>query len=244
MNLKNLGITKDSIEDLQNVDYEKLTEQSNLALQQAANEFSIPGPFGGYSMEWEPVVDGDYMPTHAVTEDSFAEAGKDIPLLIGTNLAEWEAFSAMSNTNGSQNGNKTTWSEKEVNARLDAKYGDKAKEIANAFKEAYPNKTKADALFVDTMIRMPSLKIMSHKADQNGAPVYAYMFTYESPVSPGLFLATHTAEIPFVFHNIDKSATVGDSKEAKTLEDRMSITMVCSSIKIASKHRVFICACL
>jgi para-nitrobenzyl esterase len=31
------------------------------------------------------------------------------------------------------------------------------------------------------------------------------------------------AEIPFVFHNIDKSAaTIGDSEEARALEERMS----------------------
>ena len=37
----------------------------------------------GYSLLWEPVVDGDFLPTSPVTEDGFSEAGKDIPLLIG-----------------------------------------------------------------------------------------------------------------------------------------------------------------
>ncbi|MHB9295911.1 putative para-nitrobenzyl esterase [Pillotina sp. SPG140] len=223
LTLEKLGITAETIEDLQRVDYEELTRQSNLALQQAAEEFGIPGPFGGFSMEWQPVVDGGYMPTNAVTDDSFAEAGKDIPLLIGTNLNEWEAFGLLMNMNESQHDNKTIWSEEEVNAKLEEKYVDRAEEIANAFMEAYPYKTKADVLYVDTMIRLPSLKIMSHKADQRGAPVYAYMFTWESPAAPGLILANHTAEIPFVFHNIERSAmTIGDSEEAYTLEERMS----------------------
>lgn len=43
-------------------------------------------------MDWEPVVDGDFLPTDPVTENSFAEAGKDIPLLIGSNLNEWSGF--------------------------------------------------------------------------------------------------------------------------------------------------------
>jgi para-nitrobenzyl esterase len=223
LTLEKLGITAETIEDLQSVDYEELTRQSNLALQQAAEEFGIPGPFGGFSMEWQPVVDGGYMPTNAVTDDSFAEAGKDIPLLIGTNLNEWEAFGLLMNMNESQHDNKTIWSEEEVNAKLEEKYVDRAEEIANAFMEAYPYKTKADVLYVDTMIRLPSLKIMSHKADQRGAPVYAYLFTWESPAAPGLILANHTAEIPFVFHNIERSAmTIGDSEEAYTLEERMS----------------------
>jgi para-nitrobenzyl esterase len=223
LTLENLGISKDSIEELQTIDYETLTEQSNLALGQAAGEFGIPGPFGGFAMEWQPVVDGDYMPTHSVTEDSFADAGKDIPLLIGTNLNEWEAFALMMNIGGGQNDNKTTWNEETVNTKLEEKYGDRAEQIAVAFMEAYPYKTKADALYVDAMIRLPSLKIMSHKTDQQGAPVYAYMFSWESPVAPGLILANHTAEIPFVFHNIEKSPMmIGNSSEAYALEKRMS----------------------
>lgn len=222
LTLQNLGIT-DNIEQLQTIEYETLVEQSNLALTQAAEEFGIPGPFGGYSMEWEPVVDGDYMPTNAVTEDSFADAGKDIPLLIGTNLNEWEAFSLMMGSNGEQTGNKTTWNEEEVDKRLKEKYGDNAEAVAEAFLEAYPHKTKADALYIDTMIRMPSLKIMSHKADQEGAPVYAYVFTWESPTAPGMIMANHMMEIPFVFNNIEKSMEmIGDSEEAYTLEDHMS----------------------
>ena len=43
--------------------------------------------------------------------------------------------------------------------------------------KAFPKKTKSDALYFDTSIRLPMLKIMSHKADQNGAPVYGCVFT-------------------------------------------------------------------
>jgi para-nitrobenzyl esterase len=157
-----------------------------------------------------------------VTEESFAAAGRDIPLLIGTNLNEWEAFSLMMNTNEAQTDNKTTWSEEEVTAKLEEKYGDKAEEIANAFMKAYPYKTRADALYVETLIRVPSVRIMSHKANQGGAPVYAYVFTWESPTAPGLILANHMAEIPFIFNNIEKSAMVGDSEAAYLLEERMS----------------------
>lgn len=44
------------------------------------------------AMEGGPIVDGDYMPTNPVTEESFAENGKDIELLIGSNLNEWTTF--------------------------------------------------------------------------------------------------------------------------------------------------------
>ena len=225
LTLEKLGVTPDRIDELQNVSYEELTAASNEALAQAGEEFQIPAALGsGYSLSWEPVVDGDFLPTDPVTEDSFAEAGRDIPLLIGSNLNEWETVDLMSNQAETQYDNKTTWTEEETRQHLEEKYGDQTDEIVDAFLKAYPHRTAADALYVDSrVIRLPILKIMSHKADQGGAPVYAYMFNWESPVLPGTIMAFHTSEIPFVFNNIDKAVMqIGGGEEARRIEDAMS----------------------
>lgn len=93
LTLRNLGITADQIEKLQTIPYEQLPQASDKALQQTADELHIPAALGtGYGLSWETVVDGDYMPTSPVTKEGFAEAGKDIPLLIGSNLTEWGFF--------------------------------------------------------------------------------------------------------------------------------------------------------
>lgn len=68
-------------------------------------------------------------------------------------------------------------------------------------KEAYPDKSDLTADHVDILIRLPLLKTMSHKADQNSAPVYAYLMTY------GNF--SHGAEIPYIFRHSD-SAVMND----------------------------------
>lgn len=69
-------------------------------------------------------------------------------------------------------------------------------ELETALREAYPDKTELTAEQVDTTtIRLPLLKIMSHKADQNGAPVYAYLFTYGN--------SYHGAEIPYVLNHVN-----------------------------------------
>lgn len=48
-------------------------------LTQTGEQLQIPTWTGdSYAMDWEPVVDGDFLPTDPVTDDSFAEAGKDI----------------------------------------------------------------------------------------------------------------------------------------------------------------------
>lgn len=170
-----LGITAENIEDIQTVPADELQAAAQQALQQTGEELQIPAALGGgYSMDWEPVVDGDFLPTDPVTGDSFAEAGRDIPLLIGSNLNEWSGFFAS-----------------EPIEQTEAQ--------TEALRAAYPNKPDLTADQVDsTTIRLPLLKIMSHKANQGGAPVYAYMFTYGN--------SYHTAEIPYVFNNVDGSA--------------------------------------
>lgn len=225
LTLEKLGITPDRLEELQTIDYEELTAASDEALLETGAEMKIPAALGeGYSLSWEPVVDGSFLPTDPVTEDSFAEAGRDIPLLIGSNLNEWETMDLIMNQAQAQYDNKHTWTEEETRRRLEEKYGDQADEIVEAFLEAYPHRTAGDALYVDSrVIRLPMLKIMSHKADQGGAPVYAYMFNWESPVMPGTNMAFHTAEIPFVFSNIDKEVRrIGGGEEARRIEDAMS----------------------
>lgn len=168
--LGSLDITADNIEDIQTVSSARLQEAANAALQATAEEYRIPAALGeGYSMEWGPVVEGDFLPTNPVTEDSFAEMGKDIPLLIGSTLNEWNFFP-----------NQGVQSTDELEA---------------AVRTAYPNKPDLTADRVDSLIRLPMLKIMSHKADQGGANVYAYIFARNN--------SFHGAEIPFVFRNTD-----------------------------------------
>ena len=183
--LENLGITDDNIEDIQTVSVDKLQEAANAALRLTGEEMQIPAALGGgYSVEWGPVVDGDFLPTNPVTADSFASAGKNIPLMIGSNLNEWSGF-------------------------LDAAPVQPTDELNDALQTAYPNKNGLTAEQVDsTLIRLPLLKIMSHKADQNGAPVYAYVFTYGN--------SYHGAEIPYVFNHAD------ETEEEQTLADQIS----------------------
>lgn len=80
---------------------------------------------------------------------------------------------------------------------------------------AYPNEPATEALYVDsTLIRLPILKLTAHKADQGGAPVYSYIFSWGT--------SYHTSEIPFVFDNTDRVTVSGDPDEARVLSEMMS----------------------
>lgn len=208
--LKNLGITPDRIEELQTIPYDELASASDQALISTAEELGIYEEFvNGYSLLWEPVVDGDFLPTGPVLDTGFADAGRDIPLLIGSNLNEWTVFGeSMADPN-------SPMSDEELSARMTEQYGDNAERVASVFAEAYPNEPATAALYVDsTLIRLPILKLTAHKADQGGAPVYSYIFSWGT--------SYHTAEIPFVFDNTDKVTVSGDANEAHALSDVMS----------------------
>lgn len=186
--LKSLNITADNIEDIQTVSGDDLMQAAAQGLQQTAEQLDIRTPLtGDYGMEWEPYIDGTFLPTNPVTDDGFADAGKDVALLIGSNLNEWTGFFPSDPIPVTD-------------------------ELTAALQSAYPDKTDLTAEHVDTsLIRLPLLKIMFHKADQNGASVYAYVFTYGN--------SYHGAEIPFVFDHPDEA---GATNEVKTLVDQVS----------------------
>ena len=170
--LSELHITADNIEDIQTVNHAALQTAATHGLAATAEHFQIPQALGnGYAMEWECVVDGDYIPTHPLVGDSFAEAGFDVPLLIGSNLNEWAVMGGQRHT-----------------------VSDAARQ---AFQAAYPDKDVGGAGDTDTLLRRPLLKIMQHKANQGGARVYAYVFTHQVwPIG-----SYHGSEIPYVFRN-------------------------------------------
>lgn len=60
-----------------------------------------------------------------MTETGFAEAGRKVPLLIGTNLTEWTGFQDIVDAADRQYDNKNTWTDAEVEKRLKQAYGDK-----------------------------------------------------------------------------------------------------------------------
>lgn len=173
--LTELSITEDNIEEIQTISNNELQEAANTALAAVAAKYQIPQAFGnGYAMEWGPVADGEFLPSFPVTEDGFAEAGYDVPLLIGSNFNEWAMMGAS------------------------PRKEDLTDEIKEEYALAYPNESEDEITSLDTLLRYPLLKITRHKAMQGGANVYSYIFTYDDNGG-----AYHGAEIPYVFHHVN-----------------------------------------
>jgi para-nitrobenzyl esterase len=116
------------------------------------------------------------------------------------------------------------------NARisLEKKYGDKTDAYMAAVKKAYPETTKpSDYIDIDVFFRPGTISQANLKAVAGAAPVYMYLFSWQSPVMDGMYKAMHCMELPFVFDNIDKCEEMtGGGKEAYALSDKMSTAWI------------------
>ena len=221
LTLENLGLNAKNVDEIQKIPYEKVMEATEKALAKTAEEQGYKNVLTGQpGLDWAPKLDS-YIPVEPVGE-KYSEQSKDIPLLIGTNLTEWETMPFVLSNNKVEN--KNTFTNAEIKKKMQEKYGDRAEAIAKEFKKAYPERKAVDALYVDALLRKQTLKTTRLKADQNGAPVYSYIFAWDNPMIDGMAMSFHTAEIPFVFNNIDKIEGLikGRGKDAYKLAGKIS----------------------
>lgn len=214
LTLKNLGLDGSKVGDLKTVPYPKLLEAATKALDEAKKE-GDPNP------RWAPVVDAAYLPRDPVG-DAWVDQARDIPLLIGTVLNESETI-IRNNPAVLYADNKNKWTDERAQAKLKERFGDKANAVGKAFLEAYPNKKLSDAFFVDLSGRPGTLKNTQLKAKQGGAPVYSYVFSWESPAMGGIGMSWHCSEISHVFANAALVATAtGGGADAVAMSEKMS----------------------
>ena len=83
--------------------------------------------------------------------------------------------------------------------------------------------TPAQYLDMDLSFRAGAVKQAEQKATTGTAPVYMYLFTWQSPVNDGMYKAMHCMELPFVFNNISRCEEMtGGGPAAYALADKMS----------------------
>ncbi len=138
--------------------------------------------------------------------------------MIGTNKDEMTLFFAFA-----------PWldglDEAAMRKRVQMFVGDQADRIIEPYRRARPNDSLRDlvlAIATDHAMRMPSLVTADRKVAQHSAPVFVYMFTWETPVLDGRLKSPHALEISFVFDTVQTSALTGDLPTRFALADKMS----------------------
>ena len=171
-------------------------------------------PISGFGLGWGPSRDGEDLPYQLHSEEA-QELSANIPLLIGTVKNEFAPFANMRFVESS---------EEEILAHIKEQYKENADAYIQAVKKAYPNDTAPkDLLDVDTMFRPGAVAQANARTAHGGAPVFMYLFTWQSPVFDGKYKALHCMELPFVFDNVTRAINMtGGGEEAHKLADRMS----------------------
>ncbi len=210
------GLKPGDVQGLATLPYDQLAAAGDKALRKISDEIAPgKGLLGFPIINWGPVADGDFLPRYPFMTDAPSVSAK-VPLLIGSTLNEFEMIPKPDTTG------RANWGEKEVAAYLNVRYGAKGPAILAAYKKAYPAVAPRDWVVIDSMGRGGVLRASRLKAAQT-APVYTYLFAWQSPVLDGFWGAGHSTDLTFTFDNpeLGEQATGGGPAVA-ALADKMS----------------------
>ena len=214
--MKALNFQPEQVDSLQKISYARLVEAGKKAIKIISDKMKAEGkPLPGFGLSWGPSVDGEDLPYQLFSKEAF-ELSKNVPLLIGTVKNEFmpSLFQGMGDAPLDK-----------IQEYIKKQQGDKADAYIAAVKKAYPNDTKpSDLIDVDVMFRPGAVsQAMEKSAIPGGAPVYMYLFTWQSPVMGGKYKAVHCMELAFAFNNIHRCEEMtGGGKDAYALADKVS----------------------
>jgi para-nitrobenzyl esterase len=211
-----LGLASNDLASLQKMEWSKL----NAAANAAAAKINGPMPrtlgMGAPAGSTPRVGMGPTLDGRVVTVRSFYEAApeisKNVPMLIGSVSEE-----------GNRMSSKPT--EAEWHATLAGTVGEaKASALIAAMKKAHPEKSIRTLSYgvSGLLVRNNVARMAKLKYEQKGAPVYAYYFTWQSPMLEHAG-AWHTAELAFCFDNAKRCEQgTGNTPEAQELAKKMA----------------------
>ncbi len=219
--LRELGITQANLAQLHSIPVERIVAAGIAAAKAVfpSPDPSKPFDFGRHAelAPWAPTVDGVILP-----ESPFAEAApavsEKVPLLVGSTRTEfgigfgWPEFEDF--TLG------------ELTRAMTKAYGqEKGMRVLDAFRRGHPGAKPCDlfAVWRSSSMRRAVAQQAAAKAAQGTAPVYVYLFAWNTPVLDGRIRSYHCAELPFVFDNTDRcDAATGGGPAARALAARVS----------------------
>ncbi|GAT61742.1 carboxylesterase/lipase family protein [Paludibacter jiangxiensis] len=214
--LTELKLNPSQVDSLQKIPYNILIAASKKAIAKVQQKLASEGKISGdVNIGWSPVLDGFFL--HYQPSDAKATAiSKEIPLLIGSTKNEF--IPSLSNPK-LRHGTIA-----DITSYINNIYKDKAEAYIDAVKQAYPGDNRpSDLIDIDLRFRAGVLSEAKLKSTTGSAPVYMYLFGWQSPVMDGDYKAMHCFELPFVFNNIGRCEEMtGGGKAAYELADKIS----------------------
>jgi para-nitrobenzyl esterase len=203
-----LKLAAGDLEALQNLPVDKLLDAQTVVLKKERGAFTFNSPF-------TPVADGQVLPGNPF-DPSAPAVSAGVPLMIGTNQDEMTLF---------LHGKLGVMTDGLPRMGLGRLAGDAKDRVFDHYRRAMPDAPARDVIIMagSDLFRASSLLVAERKVAQAAAPVYVYLFTWETPVLDGKLKATHALEIPFVFDNADLVPSLtGKDPERFKLSEQMS----------------------
>ena len=216
--IKELGVAPKDMSALQKMDWATLYAAGNRVAER------INGPMkGGFfgpgspapampRVGWSPTLDGRLITVRSY-QDVAPDASRDIPVIIGNVSEEGMRFGS--------NPTEAQWRD-DLSKSMGAS---KADTLIAAMKAAHPEKAIRTLSYgvAGLGARNNVQRMVKLKADQNAAPVYQYLFQWQSPQLDGIAGAWHTADLAFCFDNTRLcDQGTGDTEQARTLATKMA----------------------
>jgi len=209
-----LNIKTNEIEKLQEVPAQQLLDALDRLPERP--DTGIMGTPRGAIMRFSPVVEGNYYPAHPF-DPVAAPTAADVPVIVGTNRDENATFLAA-------DPRRRRLTEEELRQRLTTMLGDRLDNVLNVYQKTRPEATPWDLLIgiASEGMRLRAVQLAERKVAGGPAPVYMYLFTWQSDFLGGLFKAGHGLEIPFVFDITDDVGMTGDRPDKHELAAQIS----------------------
>ena len=209
-----LGLNASRAGELRRLPAERLLQAQGAVLEEirATTSFADRRRKG-----FNPVVDGTHLPAGPF-EPVAPAISAQVPLMIGSNKDEMTLFLGHAPWAA---GLDETGMVKVVQGFV----GARATALVAAYRRARPEATPHDIVYSiagDQGVRLPSLCMAERKLALGAAPVFVYLFAFETPVLGGRLKSPHTLEIPYVFDTTDISPLTGDSPARGALAKAMS----------------------
>ena len=213
--LAELGLKAGQVRELQSVPMDRLLA-ADAAVQKQIT-LREPGMTAS-----TPMIDGKAIPGHPWDPKGPA-LSSTIPLLIGYARTEETLYDRPTPE-------KLALDDAGLRERASRRLGGDPTPVIAAFRKAHPNASPWDLwilIATDHPRGTYSRELARRKADQRGAPAFAYRYDWETPEGGGHMRSPHTIEIQFVFNNIKIAGPlISKMPEAHALADKTSSAWV------------------
>ncbi|MBA3028039.1 MAG: carboxylesterase/lipase family protein [Desulfobacteraceae bacterium] len=212
--LDSMNIKANEIEKIQNIPAKQLLEAVMALPLTISLRADVASP--GSLMSFTPVVDGHVLPAQPFLPKA-SPTLNDVPIMIGTNRDEAAIFVAA-------DPRRRRLTQEELVERITKRFGDNAERLIQTYQKTRPGATPWD-LYIGILTedrRLGCISLVESKLAAGKAPIFMYLFTWESDFKGGLFKSCHALEIPFVFDTTEAMPLTGSKPDKPRLVEDVS----------------------